>query len=160
MVDLAFVSTPYNAAKGLTAVKVKQFNDILIAGNSFADLKGKTLDYKDLLNYPFVCLRHTMQLRQFVDDIFAKKGLTITPDIEADGADLLVPMISHNFGLGIVPQSMAQDAISRGEVFQIPLKTALPPREIYMLTDPHHPQTNASRELMKNIVQYVKNHKQ
>jgi DNA-binding transcriptional LysR family regulator len=151
MADLAFVSTPYNSSKSLSAVKVKKFNDILIAGNNFSELKGKTISLKDIKNYPFVSLRHSMQLRQFVDEVFAKHDLSITPDIEADGADLLVPMIRHNFGLGFVPQGMANEAIERGEVFQIPLAELLPSRSIYMVTDPRHPQTNASRELMKMI---------
>lgn len=77
--------------------------------------------------------------------------MAITPDIEADGADLLVPMISHNFGLGFVPQGMAQAAIARREVFQVMLKEELPSRDICMITDPHHPHTNASRAFVKSI---------
>ncbi|MDE5721978.1 MAG: LysR family transcriptional regulator [Clostridia bacterium] len=155
-VDLAFVSTPCNVTKPLSTVKIKKFNDILIAGNGFEGLKNKTLALSDVQNYPFVCLRHSMQLRQFIDDVFAENGMTLAPDIEADGADLLVPMISHNFGLGFVPQGMADDAISRGEVFRIPLDCELPERHICMIYDPHRPQTNASRELYKMICESVK----
>ena len=103
-------------------------NSFLRQGESFTELKDKTLSLADIKNYPFVCLRHSMQLRQFIDDIFAEKGLAISPDIEADGADLLVPMISHNFGLGFVPQGMAQEAIDRGEVFRVTTDTDLPER--------------------------------
>lgn len=157
-VDLAFVSTPCNASKALNSITVRKFNDILIAGNRFAELKGKTLDLKELTNYPIVSLRRSMQLRQFLDEIFARNDLVITPDIEADGAGLLVPMISHNFGLGFVPQELAEAAISRGEVFKIPLLQEIPERKILMITDPHHPHTNASRELHKMVSEYVKTH--
>ena len=92
-----------------------------------------------------------MQLRQFIDDFFAENDIAVTPDIEADSADLLVPMISHNFGLGFVPQPMAEAAIERGEVFRVPLETPLPERQICMVTDPHHPHTNAARMLYKTI---------
>ena len=157
IVDLAFVSTPCTVSKPLHTVTVNSFKDILIAGESFTELKDKTLSLADIKNYPFVCLRHSMQLRQFIDDIFADKGLAISPDIEADGADLLVPMISHNFGLGFVPQGMAQEAIDRGEVFRVTTDTDLPERSICMITDVHHPQTNASRELAKMVTAYAKN---
>lgn len=149
--DLAFVSTPFNAGKSLSTVNVRSFNDILIAGSNFAELKDKTLSLHDIKNYPVVCLRHSMQLRQFIDDILAENDIALTPDIEADSADLLVPMISHNFGLGFVPQFVAEDAIRRGEVFRVKLENELPPRDICMITDPHHPQTNASREFAKLI---------
>ena len=158
ILDIAFVSTPCNTAKPLKTVNVREFNDILIAGNNFEELKNKTLTLSDTGNYPFVCLRHSMQLRQFLDDVFAENGLTLSPDIEADSADLLVPMISHNFGLGFVPQDMAEEAIKRGEVFRVALAKELPPRNICMVTDPHHPQTNASREFAKLITQNLKNY--
>ncbi|MCD8372158.1 MAG: LysR family transcriptional regulator [Clostridia bacterium] len=155
LVDLAFVSTPCNLSKSLKITKVHSFSDILIAGSDFAYLKEKTLELKDLKDYPVVSLRHSMQLRQFLDDVFAKNDLAITPDIEADGADLLVPMISHNLGIGFVPQSMADPAISRGEVFPVPLNYTMPARHILMITDPVHPQTNASRELRKMITESI-----
>lgn len=156
IVDIAFVSTPCNPSKELNATVIKSFNDILIAGESFKELKDKSLKLAEIKNYPFVCLRHSMQLRQFLDNFFADNDLSITPDIEADGADLLVPMISHNFGLGFVPQDMANDAIGRGEVFRIPLDKELPKRHICMITDPHHPHTNASRALIKQITTELK----
>lgn len=154
--DMAFVSTPCNIIKAFHAARVKSFNDILIAGKGFYKLKDKTLALSDIKNYPFVCLRHSMQLRQYIDDVFTENGIAITPDIEADSADLLVPMISHNFGLGFVPQAMAEDAINRGDVFRIKLEKDLPERSIYMILDPHHPHTNASRELYRLISSSVK----
>lgn len=155
--DIAFVSTPCNTGKSLNTVNVREFHDILIAGNGFARLKGKTLTLGEIKNYPFVSLRHSMQLRQFLDDVFAANDVLLTPDIEADSADLLVPMISHNFGLGFVPQDMAEAAIKRGEVFEIKLAHGLPERHICMVTDPNHPQTNASREFSKLILKSIKN---
>lgn len=149
--DIAFVSTPFNSGKSLNTVTVRSFNDILIAGNNFSYLKDKTLALNDIKNYPFVTLRHSMQLRQFIDDIFTENEIALKPDIEADSADLLVPMISHNFGLGFVPQDMAEGAIGRGEVFRVKLEEELPPRDICMITDPRHLQTLASREFAKLI---------
>lgn len=62
-----------------------------------------------------------------------------------------MPLISHNFGIGFVPESMAAAAIERGEVFRVPLDFEMPARHICMVTDPRHPQTNASRELNRMI---------
>ncbi|MDE7107527.1 MAG: LysR family transcriptional regulator [Clostridiales bacterium] len=154
--DIAFVSTPCATSKSLNTVAVCSFKDILIAGNNFSELKNKTLNLSDIKNYPFVCLRHSMQLRQFIDDIFAENDLLLSPDIEADSADLLVPMISHNFGLGFVPQDMAEEAIKRSEVFRVKLEKELPQRYICMITDPRHQQTNASREFAKSILNQLK----
>lgn len=151
MVDIAFISTPCNLTKSLKIVKVREFRDILIAGNNYKELKNKMLELKDIADYPFVTLRHSMQLRQFIDDVFARNDIAVTPDVEADGADLLVPMIGHNFGIGFVPEGIAAPAIERGEVFEVPLKYTMPKRCIYMVTDTHHPHSNASRELYRMV---------
>lgn len=92
LVDIAFVSTPCNISKNLQTVQVHEFCDILIAGTKFAYLRDRVLELKDVADYPFVTLRHSMQLRQFLDDVFSRHNLVITPDVEADGADLLVPL--------------------------------------------------------------------
>lgn len=156
IIDIAFVSTPFNHAKSLSAVNVAGFNDILLAGNSFQMLKQKTLTLADISDYPFVCLRHGMQLREFIDDFFAENGLALKPDIETDGADIMISMICHNFGIGFVPQGMAQSPINLGRAFRVNLDKELPERSIYMVTDPHHPHTNASRELHEAVMNGIR----
>lgn len=159
IVDVAFVSTPFNHTKGLSTVTVSRFNDILIAGNNFSQLKDKTLTLAEINDYPFICLRHGMQLREFIDDVFDENGLSVTPDIETDGADILVSMICHNLGIGFVPQGMAEPAINLNKAFRIYLDNELPQRKICMVTDPHHPQTAASRELCKIVTNRIRTKK-
>lgn len=153
IVDLAFVSTPCNTTREMKLVKIKEFNDILVAGNHFEYLKNKSLKFEDLKNYPLVSLRRGMQLRQFIDEFMADINLTLIPDVEVDSANLIVPMISHNYGLGFAPCEMAQSAIDSGNAFKVNLEQELPHRDICMISDPNHPQTSASRELYRMIMQ-------
>lgn len=157
LIDIAFVSTPFAGGTTLTPVTVASFNDVLLAGTNFARLKEKTLTLADVKKYPFVCLRRGMQLRQFIDDIFMDNGLSVSPDIETDGADIMISMICHNFGLGFAPQGMAEAPIKQGKVFRIKLAEELPQRNICMVYDPHHPQTNAAREFHKVVMSRVHN---
>lgn len=156
VVDLAFITTPFTLSKPLIGKPLKTFQDVLIAGNRFSELKGKTLALEDLERYPFITTSKGTQFREFVDGIFSEHGLPLKPEVETDAADQLAPMATHNFGLAFAPQSMAQTALERGEIFRIPLKTEAPKRQIYMITDPHHPQTNASRELYKRILESIR----
>lgn len=156
IIDIAFVSTPCNNTKNLRLTTVHTFRDILIAGNNYSYLKNTVLQLKDTSDYPIVSLRHSMQLRQFLDEVFISNNLTFSPEIEADGADLIVPMISNNLGLGFVPQSMAKSAIARNRVFEVPLDYTMPTRQINMIVDPRHPQTRASIEFVDMVNQYLK----
>ncbi len=153
--DVAFVSTPCNISKQLNIVNVKSFNDILIGGSRYRHLENEVLPISKIKDYPFVSLRPNMQLRQFIDDFFTENDIRVTPDVEADGVGLLTSFVANNFGLGFVPQNLAQSALDRGEVFRIKVDKELPARQIYMVTDPVHPRTNASRELSRMIASSV-----
>ena len=156
IVDLSFVTTPFKNTGNFSTLKVREFNDILIAGNMYSELKDTTLSLEDLKNYPLICLEEGMQLREFIDDIFAKNNLPFTPEIEHDSAHLIVQTVKHSFGLGFVPQSLAEDAIGRGEIFKVNLEKELPSRFICMISDPYHPLTSASRELVRMINSRIK----
>lgn len=151
IVDLSFVTTPFKSEGNFSILKLNGFNDILIAGNRYSQLKNTTMTLEDLSAYPLICLKEGMQLREFIDDIFAENNLPFTPEIEPDSAQLIVQMVRHNLGLGFVPQSLADEAIARGEIFKIDLAKELPQRNICLVTDPHHPMTSASRELVRMI---------
>lgn len=154
--DIAFVSTPCKITKDLSATPVKKFNDYLIAGNNYDFLKDKVLSLKEINDYPVVSLRPTMQLRQFIDDFFADNDLSVTPDVEADNVGLVPEFIAQNFGLGYVPEDMAKPLIDKGKIFRVKTEKELPPRYVYMITDPNHPRTNASRMLSKTIKEQIK----
>ncbi|MDE7439567.1 MAG: LysR family transcriptional regulator [Clostridia bacterium] len=156
IVDLSFVTTPFKNTNHFSTIKITEFNDILIAGKRYSELKDATLPLEGLSEYPLICLEEGMQLREFIDDMFAENNLPFTPEIEPDNANLIVEMVRHNFGLGFVPQSLAEEAIGRGEIFKVNLEKELPPRHICLITDPYHPLTNASRELVRMINSRIK----
>lgn len=154
-VDLAFVTSPYSVSKPLSVKVLKEFNDLLIAGNRFKELKNKTLTLADIQNYPFICLAQGMQLREFIDDCFSKKGLVCTPDIEPDSADLIVPMVAHNWGVAFAPEQMAVEQADNGTVFRIKMDEELPRRHVCLITDPRHPQTRSSYEFQKAVLSHI-----
>lgn len=151
-VDLAFVTTPFANCKGLTVKKLMRFENVLIAGKRFSALKDKPQSMRDISEYPLICLNKGMQLREFIDDIYSAHGLVCDPDIEADSADLIVPMVEHDWGLGFVPEQMAETALAKGTAFKVTLKEELPRREVCLITDGGHQQTRASYEFQKSLV--------
>lgn len=150
-VDLAFVTTPFTVAKPLIVKNLMTFNNILIAGSRFADLKDANVPLAEITRYPLICLNKEMQLREFIDELYADNGLSCDPDIEPDAADLIVPMVEHNWGVGFVPEQMAKTALDKGTVFRVDLKEHIPQRRVCLITDPAHQQTRASYEFQKSL---------
>lgn len=152
-VDMAFVTTPCNAPSPMTVTEILEFNDVLIGGKRYAHLAKQELSLDDLPQYPFITLYKKMQLRQFLDGIFYAHGLTLMPEIEADGVDLMISMVANGWGLAFAPEPMTLERRQRGELIKIPFKDNLPARKVCLIGDPQHPQTQASRELCRMVMQ-------
>lgn len=152
-VDLAFVTTPFNSEPSLNCNILFNFKNVLIAGNRFEELRTGVYDLADLGRYPFASLSSKMQLRAYIDELFLSEGVKPSHEIECDSADLLVPMVSHNLGLGIVPESFAAEAVRSGRVFPVALKKPLPDRSVQMIVNPHHPQSKAAAEFRRLVME-------
>ena len=60
-----------------------------------------------------------MQLREYVDNLFASNNLKYKCVHEVDSADLIIKLVKNNFGIGIVPMKLAEDFIKCGEIFEV-----------------------------------------
>lgn len=153
--DIAFVSTPYPVSDDHTVTKLNSFSDVLIAGNRYKYLEDKVITSEDVHHYPFISLRKGMKLREYLDEIFLAKGIEFHPDIEADGADIIVDTVKANLGLGFVPYSLAEAPLNNHEVIALKHDLPLKERSIVMITSNTHSRSNASRQFVKMIKEKI-----
>lgn len=149
--DIAFVSTPAPFDENHNVTTLTSFEDVLIAGNQYKYLANRVITAKDVTNYPFVSLHKGMKLREFLDEAFLAEGIEFHPDIEADGADLIVDTVVANLGLGFVPSALADVAIKNGDAVKLTHSLPLTDRSIVMITSKSHSRSNASRQFIKMI---------
>ena len=148
-IDFAVVSTPVEADSPLETRMLRSFREILIGGQSFKELQGKTLSLKELKNYPLISLgRETMTFR-FYERLFLSYGIEFAPDTEAATTDQILPLVRCELGLAFIPESMAGEALERGEVIQAVLKEKIPDRHICMIYDSQHPLNTDARSFRR-----------
>jgi DNA-binding transcriptional LysR family regulator len=152
MVDLAVVTTPVNTEKPLQETRVMPFREILVGGSNFASLSEKPLRMKELAHYQIIMLGRETMTYALYNRLFMQYGLVLQPDTEAATADQLLPLVKCNLGLAFVPEQFAQDALEKGEVFQIPLVEAIPQRQVMLIRDRHKPLSVAAREFEKSLL--------
>jgi len=156
LVDFAVVSTPADVAKPLKLTHIKPFRDILIAGTNFSALKDRELTLEQISQYPLICLSKATKTRSLMEDFYAEHGMILNPDIEPATADMVLPMVEQNLGLGFIPEEMAQKAIRDGEVFKINLKDEMPGRHICLVEDSGHPLSVAAKEFKRKVLENAK----
>lgn len=149
IVDLAITATPFDIVIPMKTAKLKTFQDIVISGSNFAHLMNKKMTLKQLTEYPLISFAQGTKSREFIEQIYRNNNLTLTPAIESATADLILPMVKHNLGIGFIPEDMAKEAIEKGEIFKILLKESIPSRDICLIYEVQHPHSLASKEFIK-----------
>ncbi len=149
--DVVFNTTPFSSSDTLTVTEIKRFEDILVAGNGFRALEGKKISLHELKRYPFILLSEGMSFRAHAEELFAKHGVVITPELETDTSSLLVPMAEQNWGIALVPEKMAEKHISEGKIFKVDIVEQIPPRFVTMVTDVKNSANKTIRQMRKMI---------
>ncbi len=150
-VDCAVVTTPAPQAAVLQQTPLLSFHGVLLCGNRYPELTREPMHLSELSVYSFICLGEGTSTYEFYQQLFAQNGLPFRVDLEASTMDQVLPMISHNLGIGFYPEPMAADALARGEVQKISLIEEIPERHLCLIEDAARPQSVALRTLRKHL---------
>lgn len=151
--DFAVVTTPLEVRAPLKEVMLQTFQDVLVGGKTFTALESQQISVEHLKNYPLICLGRETMTFQFYSSLFLSHGLELEPDTEVATTDQILPLVKCELGLAFVPEAMAQEAIQRNEIVQIPLREELPKRNICMVYDSRRPLSAAARQLKMAVLE-------
>ncbi len=126
-IDVAFVNTPINddALMYKTCIRI---HDVFIAGEKFADMKGRVVSGEELASQPLMMLEKLSNSRRAVDNEFLKRGIVLLPQLELGTHDLLVDFAKINFGVSCVTREFVD--FSDGSLFEINIDEPLPERAV------------------------------
>ena len=152
-IDFAVVTTPTRLEAPLKEIKLKPFGEILVAGKTFIPPSNEKLSFRELENYPLICLGKETTTYQFYHQLFLSHGMDLVPDIEAATTDQVLPLVKSELGVAFIPEEMAKEAIRKQEVTQIELKDKIPERYVCMVYDAKRPMSVAAQKLKKILVE-------
>ena len=147
-IDFAIVSTPFDASQNVEAVKVREIANLFVAGDRFADLKGKILDYSCLKDLPCVFLEKNTSTRRFMDEFLEEKGIFLEPEFELATSDMVVQFAKRNMGVGCVMGDFAKEDLRTGKLFQLNFNEKMPSRFICVVSGKKGILSAAGKKLM------------
>lgn len=147
--DVAVVTTPNRVPAPLKVTNLMPFRDILLCGSQYKELASRMRSLKELSDYPLICLGQETSTYHFCQSLFVKHDLPFRVDMEGATMDQVLPMVSHNLGIGFCPEQLAAPAIASGEVYQIRLVEPIPERAVCLVEDTSRPQSIAMKTLRK-----------
>ncbi len=152
--DFAFVASPAEIPEPLKSTPLRKFRDILVGNARYSELSGGSYELRQLKKYPLISSsRNASSTYTFYQGVFEAAGVDFRPEIELNTADLIIPFIRRNLGIGFVPEELARPAIEAGEIVRIQLKTDIPERTIYGVHNPRYPLSAAAKELLSVVRQ-------
>lgn len=154
IVDFAAVTTPLDIKGPLEKIPLASYREILIGGKKYKKLAEQTQKLEDIASLPFVSLDENSSTRELYNSFFLEHGLSFSPDMETATTDQMLPLIVHNLGIGFYPKKMAELALAKGDVYQIPLEEKLPLRRIYLVTNGSAAKSTAVRKMIEFIQEY------
>lgn len=151
-VDLIVVNYP-NAYLGnvSTVQKISTFRDVFVANESFSELKGKTLSFKELLEYPILMLEKKSTTSEFLHSLFQQHQLDLVPEIELSSNDLLLDLAGIGLGIAFIPDYCL--AHKPENLFIVNTKNELPERELAIAYNNRIPLSKAAGEFLNYFAQ-------
>lgn len=151
-IDFGVVSTPFSPRPEVRVTPVKKIRNVFVAGERFAFLKGRVLEYERLKELPCILLEQRTSTRSFLDVFLAENGVELAPEFELATSDMIVQFALRNLGIGGVVRDFAREKLEAGELFALQFSKEMPEREFCIVTDRRNPMSPAGRRLMEMMV--------
>ncbi len=152
-IDFGIVSEPFDAKPEIEAVRVREIQDIFVAGSRFSDLKDQILEYQALEELPIISLEHNTSTRRFIDEFLQSNGVVLKPEFELAMSDIIVKFAGRNLGVGCVVREFAKEAIATGELFELKFRKEFPQRYFCIITGNNNPISTAAKQLLAMLGQ-------
>ncbi len=150
-IDFGVISDPFQARPEINSVRVREIQDIFVAGSRFKELTDKVLDYKQLEELPMICLEHNTSTRRYLDDFLQKNHVVLQPEFELAMSDIIVKFAARNLGIGCVVEDFAREYIDSGKLYQLKFHSEIPKRHFCIITGRQNPMSTAARKLLEML---------
>lgn len=150
-IDFGVVSTPLNNRRDWNVKKVRQIEDVFVAGKKFSFLQNQVLSYQELGRLPVLCLEKNTSTRNYVDGFLEKNGVVLSPEFELATSNMLIQFARKGMGIASVMKDFAEEFLRTGELFLLEFEEKIPFREFCVVTDERIPVPAAAGKLLEMI---------
>ena len=155
LTDLVCTMAPVTNLTGANIVQIGEFEDVLVAGSQFPELREGTWKLSDLTDYPFAALCTQENGPNFYDKLFAMQGIDMVPAYKVDTASLLLPMVRRGLCLAFIPAPFLQQFRAEGDVFQVQIRDEMPRQTICIATAEADTLPQIEKDLIECISRYA-----
>ena len=148
-IDFGVVSTPFEEADDIKVVRVREIEDVFVAGRRFISYKNKMLDFQELEGLPMIFLEGNTSTRHYMDDYLVGNGVVLRPEFELATSDMIVQFALRNLGVGCVVRDFAAEYLEAGTLFELRFNKMIPKRSLCVVRSVQQKPSLAAERLLK-----------
>lgn len=149
--DVAILTSPLKNTEGMEVRRWIEFDDKVIAGCQYEELRCKVLNLEQLSRFPIIAMRPGMSEREYLSGVFASHGVKWKPHYEVGSMPLLLEMVKADFGIGCTTEFEAYRYLAEGSIFEVRLEESLPSRDVCVITRCSQTENAAQQEFLKYL---------
>lgn len=130
--DVGFLNLPVSAVGVKIKKSIAYLNDVFIAGESFSELKGKTLSVSDLTKYPLLLMGENTVSGEAVRRYALGHGVELRPAVEVGSWGFMKHLVMLGMGIGCLPREYSLNKLSSGAIFELSVDPPLSVRSVGM----------------------------
>lgn len=142
--DLAIVTTPFELNDNFACEDLLTFQEIPAGGSEYAALANRPMTLKEFRLHSIIGLGYGTASYEYYRKVFMEQKLDYEPAMEVATADLVIPLLQNNLGVGFVPEPLAAPFFEDKSLVPLLLDIPLPTREVKMLWDKSRSQSRAT----------------
>ncbi len=148
-IDFGVVSTPFSENAPVCAEKVREIEDIFVAGRKFIQYKNKMLDLQELEKMPLIFLEGITSTRHNMEKFLLENEVEVHPEFELATSEMIVQFALRNLGIGCVVRDFAREYLEDGQLFELRFNKIIPRRHFCVVTDRRNPMSAATENLLR-----------
>ena len=148
-IDFGVITTPFPKKEGFHIQEVREIEDIFVAGRKYFQLKNHMTYFKELSEYPIICLEKNTSTRRYMDELLEKNQVVLNPEFELATSDMIVQFALRNLGIGCVVKDFALEHIENGRLFELRFNKMIPKRKMCVITQTRMPMSQAAKKLLE-----------
>lgn len=154
--DIAILtSSDYDFQKSMKGSVLFTFKDVIIAGNSYAEIFREPVSLGEICRHPIIGLGKHTETYAIYDRFFAEKGLEFSLDIETATTEQILSFVADNLGIGCVSSHYAYPAIEEGKIIEVGLTDKLPKRMVAMVRGDADSPNPTAAVLEEYIIKHI-----
>lgn len=129
LLDIVIYNSPCDIENEFNSIPLKKVHTCFFAGNSFSDLKDKTLTLEELNNYPLILQNSESNTRRFLDEFCTKNNCYLKESMNASSFTLALEFTKLNYGISFLTREFVKNEIGK-TIFELDVTPKAPARNV------------------------------